>query len=187
MDAAARHSLSARRGGRLGRDYAAMLADAGCAVDTWETTYVHELTGENPVLGWITGTALTPVKSAPQRGGLAAIPQRADPDAQRTVSGAAGRADVLSVPPDLRRRAGGLGARPEPPRRSRFASMPTTPFALSGVTVVTGDQDGTSLADQTVVVDASGKIEAIGAASDVVAPHGYRRIDATGGSTSCPA
>jgi trans-aconitate 2-methyltransferase len=43
-------------------DYAAMLTDAGCAVDAWETTYVHELTGEHPVLEWITGTALTPVK-----------------------------------------------------------------------------------------------------------------------------
>jgi trans-aconitate 2-methyltransferase len=43
-------------------DYAAMLADAGCVVDTWETTYVHELAGEHPVLNWITGTALTPVK-----------------------------------------------------------------------------------------------------------------------------
>ena len=28
-----------------------------------ETTYIHELTGENPVLEWITGTALRPVKS----------------------------------------------------------------------------------------------------------------------------
>src|SRR4051794_7451218 len=26
-------------------EYAAMLVDAGCAVDAWETTYVHELTG----------------------------------------------------------------------------------------------------------------------------------------------
>lgn len=45
-------------------DYAALLADAGCVVDAWETTYVHELLGEHPVLDWITGTALTPVKSA---------------------------------------------------------------------------------------------------------------------------
>ena len=45
-------------------EYAAMLADAGCAVDTWETTYVHALTGEHPVLDWITGTALTPVRDA---------------------------------------------------------------------------------------------------------------------------
>jgi trans-aconitate 2-methyltransferase len=43
--------------------YAALLTDAGCVVDAWETTYVHELTGEHPVLDWITGTALTPVKS----------------------------------------------------------------------------------------------------------------------------
>jgi trans-aconitate 2-methyltransferase len=43
--------------------YAGLLSDAGCAVDAWETTYVHELSGENPVLQWITGTALTPVKS----------------------------------------------------------------------------------------------------------------------------
>ncbi|BBZ26350.1 trans-aconitate 2-methyltransferase [Mycolicibacterium madagascariense] len=45
-------------------EYASMLADAGCTVDTWETTYVHELTGEHPVLDWITGTALTPVRDA---------------------------------------------------------------------------------------------------------------------------
>jgi len=42
--------------------YAELLADAGCDVDAWETTYVHELTGEHPVLTWITGTALTPVR-----------------------------------------------------------------------------------------------------------------------------
>jgi trans-aconitate 2-methyltransferase len=43
--------------------YAELLTDAGCTVDAWETTYVHELTGENPVLEWITGTALRPVRS----------------------------------------------------------------------------------------------------------------------------
>jgi len=43
--------------------YAGLLTDAGCAVDAWETTYVHELTGANPVLDWIIGTALRPVKS----------------------------------------------------------------------------------------------------------------------------
>jgi trans-aconitate 2-methyltransferase len=43
-------------------DYAGLLTDAGCSVDAWETTYVHELTGQNPVLGWITGTALRPVR-----------------------------------------------------------------------------------------------------------------------------
>lgn len=44
-------------------DYAGLLTDAGCVVDAWETTYVHELTGETPVLDWITGTALTQVRS----------------------------------------------------------------------------------------------------------------------------
>lgn len=42
--------------------YAALLGDVGCTVDAWETTYVHELHGDNPVLEWITGTALTPVR-----------------------------------------------------------------------------------------------------------------------------
>lgn len=43
--------------------YADLLTDAGCAVDAWETTYIHQLTGDTPVLDWITGTALTQVKS----------------------------------------------------------------------------------------------------------------------------
>jgi trans-aconitate 2-methyltransferase len=43
--------------------YADLLTNAGCTVDAWETTYIHELDGENPVLEWITGTALRPVKS----------------------------------------------------------------------------------------------------------------------------
>jgi trans-aconitate 2-methyltransferase len=42
--------------------YAALLTAAGCFVDAWETTYIHELTGETPVLDWITGTALTDVR-----------------------------------------------------------------------------------------------------------------------------
>ncbi|MDO3400249.1 trans-aconitate 2-methyltransferase [Mycolicibacterium neoaurum] len=43
-------------------DYAGLLTDAGCAVDAWETTYLHELRGQTPVLDWITGTALTQVR-----------------------------------------------------------------------------------------------------------------------------
>ncbi|MGV9798714.1 trans-aconitate 2-methyltransferase [Mycobacterium sp. NPDC003449] len=42
--------------------YAGLLTDAGCTVDAWETTYVHQLTGQTPVLDWITGTALTQVR-----------------------------------------------------------------------------------------------------------------------------
>jgi trans-aconitate 2-methyltransferase len=45
------------------RRYADLLTDAGCTVDAWETTYIHQLTGATPVLDWITGTALTQVKS----------------------------------------------------------------------------------------------------------------------------
>ena len=43
-------------------EYAGLLTDVGCAVDAWETTYLHELRGETPVLDWITGTALTQVR-----------------------------------------------------------------------------------------------------------------------------
>jgi trans-aconitate 2-methyltransferase len=30
-------------------------------VDAWETVYIHELTGDHPVLDWMSGTALRPV------------------------------------------------------------------------------------------------------------------------------
>ncbi|MBB2988660.1 trans-aconitate 2-methyltransferase [Mycolicibacterium iranicum] len=49
---------------RTAAGYAELLTDAGCAVDAWETTYVHELTGGYPVLEWIHGTALRPVRAA---------------------------------------------------------------------------------------------------------------------------
>jgi trans-aconitate 2-methyltransferase len=42
--------------------YANLLLDAGCKVDVWETTYLHQLTGEHPVLEWITATVLVPVR-----------------------------------------------------------------------------------------------------------------------------
>ncbi|MFD0822734.1 hypothetical protein ACFQ0D_31425, partial [Micromonospora zhanjiangensis] len=49
-------------------EYAALLAAAGCRVDAWETTYVHLLptagTAEHPVLTWMDGTALRPVRAA---------------------------------------------------------------------------------------------------------------------------
>jgi len=41
--------------------YANVLLDAGMAVDAWETTYLHLLGGEDPVLQWVSGTALRPV------------------------------------------------------------------------------------------------------------------------------
>lgn len=44
--------------------YAGLLSDAGCAVDAWETTYLQRLTGDDPVLEWVTGTALRPIRNA---------------------------------------------------------------------------------------------------------------------------
>ncbi|MBF6329172.1 trans-aconitate 2-methyltransferase [Nocardia transvalensis] len=44
--------------------YATVLSEAGCAVDAWETTYLQRLTGEDPVLKWVSGTALRPVYNA---------------------------------------------------------------------------------------------------------------------------
>jgi trans-aconitate 2-methyltransferase len=44
--------------------YLEVLAAAGAAVDVWQTTYVHVLTGDDPVLSWVRGTGLRPVLSA---------------------------------------------------------------------------------------------------------------------------
>jgi trans-aconitate 2-methyltransferase len=41
--------------------YVERLHDLGFTVDAWETTYVHVLTGENPVLEWYKGSALRPL------------------------------------------------------------------------------------------------------------------------------
>ena len=48
-------------------DYAAILTDAGCAVDAWESSYLHLLPAsgtEHPVLTWLEGTALRPMRAA---------------------------------------------------------------------------------------------------------------------------
>ncbi|HLR96273.1 MAG TPA: trans-aconitate 2-methyltransferase [Jiangellaceae bacterium] len=45
-------------------DYAELLLTAGLEVDAWETTYLQLLTGEDPVLDWVRGTALRPVLEA---------------------------------------------------------------------------------------------------------------------------
>lgn len=45
--------------------YREILVEAGAAtVEMWQTTYFHELTGEDPVLGWLRGTTLLPVHAA---------------------------------------------------------------------------------------------------------------------------
>ncbi len=46
------------------REYAELLARPGYEVDAWETSYLHILQGDDPVLEWTKGTALRPVLSA---------------------------------------------------------------------------------------------------------------------------
>jgi len=45
-------------------EYADLVTGTGATADVWETTYVQRLTGEDPVLHWISGTALRPVRDA---------------------------------------------------------------------------------------------------------------------------
>ncbi len=53
--------------------YLDLFARRGFAVDVWETTYLHVLSGEDAVLDWVSGTGLRPVLAA-----LAADPPERD-------------------------------------------------------------------------------------------------------------
>ncbi len=44
--------------------YLESLCDLGCRVDAWETTYLHVLSGEDPVFAWISGTGARPALQA---------------------------------------------------------------------------------------------------------------------------
>jgi trans-aconitate 2-methyltransferase len=46
------------------QSYAEILLDAGLRADVWETTYLHVLAGDDPVLEWLRGTGLRPVLGA---------------------------------------------------------------------------------------------------------------------------
>lgn len=45
-------------------EYLRALTDLGCVVDAWSTTYLHVLTGEDPVLTWASGTGARPTLQA---------------------------------------------------------------------------------------------------------------------------
>jgi trans-aconitate 2-methyltransferase len=45
-------------------EYLDLFAREGCEVDAWETTYLHVLTGADPVTEWYRGTGLRPVLAA---------------------------------------------------------------------------------------------------------------------------
>lgn len=45
-------------------EYLRIMLDAGCTADAWETTYQQVLTGSDPVLDWVRGTAVRPVLAA---------------------------------------------------------------------------------------------------------------------------
>ena len=55
--------------------YAELLADAGADADVWETTYLHRLTGPDPVLGWISGTRAAPGPGCAGRRRLRRVPR----------------------------------------------------------------------------------------------------------------
>ncbi len=44
--------------------YASLLLEAGLTADVWETTFVHVLSGPDPVLEWVRGTGLRPILAA---------------------------------------------------------------------------------------------------------------------------
>jgi trans-aconitate 2-methyltransferase len=44
--------------------YLDRLTALGCAVDAWETTYLHVLTGDDPVFTWVSGTGARPTLEA---------------------------------------------------------------------------------------------------------------------------
>jgi trans-aconitate 2-methyltransferase len=59
--------------------YLEALLALGCEVDAWETTYLHLLTGEDPVFTWISGTGARPV--------LEALPEDRRADFEREYRG----------------------------------------------------------------------------------------------------
>ncbi|HZD99062.1 MAG TPA: methyltransferase domain-containing protein [Micromonosporaceae bacterium] len=61
---------------RSAGEYAEILSGLGCAVDAWETTYIHVLPGDDPVLEWFAGSGLRPFTDRLDEAGATAF--RAD-------------------------------------------------------------------------------------------------------------
>jgi trans-aconitate 2-methyltransferase len=47
-----------------GETYLSVLLETGCRVEAWETTYLHVLSGPDPVFRWISGTGARPILQA---------------------------------------------------------------------------------------------------------------------------
>jgi trans-aconitate 2-methyltransferase len=97
-------------------DYLTRLAGLGCAVDVWESTYLHVLTGPDPVVEWMKGTALRPV--------LAVL----DPDELAEFLGTYASAMRAAYPP---RQLGPASATVVPYRRIFAVARPSHPSQLA--------------------------------------------------------
>ena len=86
--------------------YLDALAAAGCAVDVWETTYLHVLQGEDPVFTWVSGTGARPDHPVAARGRRARAVRRG---VQAPAAG--------GVPTEAVRRRAALPPRSSPSRR----------------------------------------------------------------------
>ena len=85
-------------------DYFEALATLGMRVDAWETTYLHVLTGTDPVFTWVSGTGARPTLQALPADLRADFEVEFKQQAGRGLSGQ-GRPGAPVVPPDLRRGA----------------------------------------------------------------------------------
>ena len=86
------------------KQYAGVFLDQGWSADAWETTYVHLLAGEDPVLDWLRGTGLRPVLAALPAGDVAAFEAEYAARLHDAYPGPGGRADAVPVPAGVLRR-----------------------------------------------------------------------------------
>ena len=78
----------------------------GCEVDAWETTYLHVLTGEDPVFTWVSGTGARPTLQALPDDLREQFEEEFKRAAARRRTPAATYGVRAAVPADLRRRPG---------------------------------------------------------------------------------